>query len=655
MKKIAFLSLLIFFNIYAFSQTTAPDNTSDLSDIQKIKNELDAIKKDVEELKNKTSLFNFRIEGSVKTTYGLNFWARHDRNNKEGIKHVDQMTTVINNGFDFENRIKLYADLGNKVIASSNNKYDNGTEISIDLELKSRGISKIKPDGSWYVVQGRDDQDNTTDIYLPRYDNVGSNVFFGNLEIAVKEAKVKNILGTGFFVSFKDVQEVNHYYGITGLVDILKYNHDYFNNGFIYKYDYENGKIAEYGSLFYSFDYEDYEPESTVAEAMKLWSNSSLHYDPDNSDYNQEPHGISFGLDKRFSSNFNLFFEAGIASKDAFDPKYFKDDNVDYGFFARLEPRFFDKMNVFHPKVSFSYAMQSRISEDYRWEWSSLAAAVSIPYERRLSVKRDDIFKIAFNFNLNYYIHDNIISTIFSLIPEFVLLNEKLFFSLPIIYSYKSPGNYNFVNGGFQRIGHKDVKWIDQLYDNHIINLNFQMGFDSKNLFGDIFQYRIINNVYFAYLREWYEGWGSNNYYSYYPDTSEVYFFEILRNEFILNDIVIEKLVIYADMGYGFSNNAKVIYQSTPLKYSYDREGDIWEDTLDGEQMKWKRWNQVWVMSYEIGAYVDIVKNFSIGLSFNSPKILMNELKTDSGNSFHNPIGNQNSYVLMKLWSEIRF
>ncbi len=645
MKKLIIYLMLMSFNFYIFSQASVKDSTSDLTDIQKIQNEINAIKKDVEDLKSKTNLFNFRFEGSVKTTYGLNVWTRHDKD-----KETDIMTPVLNNGFDFDNSIRLYADLGNRVIANSNNKFDNGTEINIDLTIKSRGISKIKPDGSWYVVKGKDDQDNTTDIYLPRYDNTGSNVLLGNLEIAVKEAKVKNILGTGFFVSYKDVQEVNNYYGITGLTEIVKLNHDYFNNGFIRHYDHENGRIKEYASLYYSFDDEDYAPESMVAESMKLWSNGSLHYDPDNSDYNQKPHGMSFGIDKRFTSNFNLFFEAGIASKDAFDPKYFEDENLDYGFFVKFEPKFFDKMNVFHPKISFSYVMQSRLEDDMNWESSALSTALSIPYQRKLSQKTNDIFKIEFNFNLNYYVHDNILSTIFSLVPEFVLLNEKLFFSLPIIYSYKSPGNYNFVNGGFQRIGHKDVKWIDQLYDNHIINLNFKMGFDSRKLFGDIFQYRLINDVYFAYLREWFEGWGADNYYSYYPDSSEVYFFEILRNEFILNDIVIEKLLIYTDFGFGYSNNAKVLFEGDQPKYAYDRDGDIWVDTLDGDQMQWKRRNLGWVMSYEIGAYIDIVKNLSVGLSFNSPKILISELKEG-----HNPIGNQNSYFLMKLWSEIKF
>jgi len=92
------------------------------------------------------------------------------------------------------------------------------------------------------------------------------------------------------------------------------------------------------------------------------------------------------------------------------------------------------------------------------------------------------------------------------------------------------------------------------------------------------------------------------------------------------------------------------LFEGEQPKYAYDREGDIWIDTLDGEQMKWKRRNLGWVMSYEIGAYIDIVKNLSVGLSFNSPKILMSELKEG-----HNPIGNQKSYFLMKLWSEIKF
>ena len=94
--------------------------------------------------------------------------------------------------------------LGNKIIASSSETGDYGTEVSIELKIESKGVSEIKPEGSWYVVEGRDDQDNTVDIYMPRNERSGSNVIFGNFSLVVSEAKVKNILGSGFFINYKD-------------------------------------------------------------------------------------------------------------------------------------------------------------------------------------------------------------------------------------------------------------------------------------------------------------------------------------------------------------------------------------------------------------------------------------------------------------------
>ena len=57
-------------------------------------------------------------------------------------------------------------------------------------------------------------------------------------------------------------------------------------------------------------------------------------------------------------------------------------------------------------------------------------------------------------------------------------------------------------------------------------------------------------------------------FYKYYKDfpLQEVYFFELLRNEFILNDLGPKKISMYIDFGVGYTSNAKLIDSNTELK-----------------------------------------------------------------------------------------
>lgn len=648
MKKFFLVILIITFAFYINAQDStdllAEDLTVDVDEnydndseieLKELQNQLTAIKKDIDILKKRTEWFTLKFEGSIKTIWGANLWARLNSKNEP---YFDQ-NIPITSGFDFENNLRFTMNLGNKIVANSTSEGDKGTEVVLALTIKSLGISQIQPRGSWYVVDAKDDQDNQVEIYFPRFERGSSNILFGNLQIAIDEAKVKNIIGSGFFINYQDVMEVHQYYGIRGMVDVMKLNHEYFNNGYV-KED-TTGDI-QYASLYYSFDPKDYEPKSEIAEAVKIWSNSMLRIDPADSDYNQKPHGISFGFDKKLSEGFHFYIEAGASSKDAFDPKYFEDYNIDYGFFVKTEPKFFinDKFN-FHPKLGLSIALETEtttdVTEKADTEWSTFGAGLSLPFEFILPSGKKDKIKLEFNCNLNVFIKYAQVATMVSFFPEFTLLNNKLFFSMPIIYSFK-----NADRGGFFRAGHEDIKWLDQLYDDHILNLGFTLGFDSQKLFGHTFQYRVTNSIYFTYFKQWQP--------EFYPAISsfpreEVYFFDIIKNEFILNEIGPEKLAFFIEFGIGYTSNARLIESTTNLKYEYDRDNDIWIDTKDGEIMEWKRWRESAVVSLKTGFNLDIFKNLSVGFSAESPKLLLGAI---------NPIGNQQSFGLFKIWSEIK-
>nr|HPO50919.1 hypothetical protein [Spirochaetota bacterium] len=350
MRKIIVKFILIFFvfNLYSYDGEEIVENTNDADyKIGELQRELDILKRDVEEIKNKNLWFSFNFEGSTKTIFGAALWTR------DGVTLNKNFPVTL--GFDFENNIRMGMDIANKVVASNSYKSVEGTEISAKLKINSNGLRRIKPEGSYYVMDATDDQGRKVKVYFPRYSGSSSNIVFGNFEVIFEEAKIKNIMGTGVFISYKDVFEVQQYYGVTSLVDVLKLNHKYFNNGF-------NGNDNDV--LYYSFDDRYYQPEAVESVAVRYWSENTLFNNPSNSDANQNPHGISLGYEGKISDGVEAYVEGGGASKDAFDPKYFVDEQIDAGFFLKGSIHFHNKKFSFHPKLAFSFAFQTGTLED---------------------------------------------------------------------------------------------------------------------------------------------------------------------------------------------------------------------------------------------------------------------------------------------------
>jgi len=608
--------------------TTKENQKESTTDILQLQREIDALKKDVKELKDKTDWFSFIFEGSTKVTYGVSLWAIGGTiNSSPRFKQP----LPIAHGFDFENNIRFKMDLGKKIVAQSKSPSEDGTEIIIKLKFDSLGLSKFQPQGGWYVVDATDDTGKKTQVFFPRLDT-SSNVLFGNFYIVLEEAKVNNLMGTGFFFDYSDVKTVHKYYGVEQMVDVLKLNHTFFNNGYIA----DTSDDTKYDSLYYSFnpseysylhyDANSYEPYSGVSEAMTLWSNGMLKRDPLNPNVNQRPHGFAFGFDKDITDGFHFFAEGGIASKDAFDPRYLEDSYVDYGFFARFSPKFHSKTFVFDPKISLSYAFQTDATGDMDFGWSTFAAGLSLPFDIKLKTGKNDRLKFELNWNINAKFAIQNVATMISFLAELTLLDEKLYIKFPLIYSYK------YGKGGFLRVGNENIKFLDQLYEDYLFNMSLIAGFDSKTFFGDTFQYKVSNTIHFTAI--------------YFEYPAEIYFYEILKNEFILHNLGPEKITFYLDFTFGLARNARLIDSTTEFKYKYDSTLDTWVDVKNGEPMKWKRWPGGNALSFELGVNFDIIKNLAVGISAESPKLLLGVI---------NPIGNQSSFGTFKLWSEIKF
>ena len=271
-------------------------------------------------------------------------------------------------------------------------------------------------------------------------------------------------------------------------------------------------------------------------------------------------------------------------------------------------------------------------------------------------------FKFEINNNLRTQFKLSNVAVMISAITEFKLLDEKLTLTFPIQYSYKNG------TGGFFRVGDESVsglvtdssgnvnyvKLIDQLYEPHIFNFGFEIGFDSKNLFGDYFQYQVTNKNYFSlsYLEGYLEG---------YPDP-ELFFYEILENNFIIHAYRYHQLRIFLNGGFGLAWNARTIHSDTDLIFAYDPETDSWDnmDDLyqyngdtgeyqynnDGIESLWSDRLTAHVISFDVGTVISIIENLDFGLSYSTPKLRL---------GVTNPIGTQQNYGTFKIWTELRF
>jgi hypothetical protein len=611
--------------------------TEEKSEIDQIKDEIASIKNDVQKLKDRSEWFDFTFDGDATVTWGASIWATEATPVTSPVLN----TTPVSQGFDFENNFRFNIDLGKKIVASNLQTSEYGTEVDIKLKIDSFGLDKMKPKGSWYILDATDDIGNPVQLYFPRVDAGSSNVFLGNMQLAIEEASVKKILGTGMFISYKDVTEVHHYYGVEGIAEIMSLNYDYFNNGYIT----DVSDDSSYASLYFSFDPEFYEPENMVSEAVQFWTNDMLYtrssaygnnpynYNNDASRFNQQPHGISLGFDKQLTEGFYLFVEGGAASKDAFDPRYYTDNAIDYGFFVRGGPKFFKKDSFsLHPQIAVSFAFQTDVTADVREQYSTLGVAATVPFKFNLPTARTDYINLAVNWNLNVKVLTGNVATMISFLPEAVLFNNRFKISMPLVYSFKNG------SGGFLSFGREDSIRIDQV-DSHMFFFGLIASFDSRSLFGNMFRYKVTNKLYVNVNHQFTEN-----------STPEIYFYEIMQNEFLINNTGAERFAFFLNLGVGYAANARLIYS----QYSFDVENNVWMDTQAGQPVDWNaattswgadtRWAGGAVLDLSLGFEVDVIKNWTIGFAAESPKILTMTA---------NPIGNQQNFGTFKLWTRI--
>ena len=608
-------------------QTSASDQSND--ELEQIKSEIAVIKKDLEEVKERTSWMQFLFQGATRITWGLNIWADQAAKGETAQLHSMPIAT----GFDMENDILFRMNFANKVLAKSFSSTEDGTEIFVKMKIDSYGVSELKPKGSWYVVDATTDMGKRVQVYMPRSSGTASNVVFGDLSVVLDQARVSRIAGTGFYFDYSDVTQVSEYYGVNVMTDVMVLNHQYFNNGYFY----DRNDNTKYASLYYSFDTRPfsyltgervkYNATSGVAEAVKMWSNGMLRtsstYDAST---NQHPHGLTIGYEDDITKGFYAHVALGAASKDAFDPKYYEDNNIDYGFFLRGGVKLHSDKFTFWPKLNLSVAFQTETTEDYDYGWVTFASSLTLPFIYNLPTGENDYAKIEANWSINAQFALMTVATMFSIYPEFRLLNSKLFFKLPIVFSYKNG------TGGFLRAGNASVKWIDQLYEDVVYSMSFVVGFDSTNLFGEIFEFILTNKMHFTYM---------------YSQFDEAYLYEIVRFDFAFNHIPSGplKFDMFVEFGMGYAYNARLVDSNTYLKYEYDDKHDRWLAINTDKELEWTKFSGT-VLRVETGFYFDVIENFSVGFSAESPYLLAN---------FVNPIGNQQTFGTFKLWSEIRF
>ncbi len=594
MKKIIVL-LLILTTALIHAEILKFSNTDEKTETSSIEKDIEILKREIDELKSKTSFLDFKLSGGTKITWGINF-----NDNPFGFLGNAAGTKQPVHGFDFENNIKLDLNLNNNVVTKKNSDYDFSEVV---FKFKMKTIRPVPYDyaplgGDYYVVEAKDQDGNPKLIYFPKNDEGGNDLVVGNFKFVLEQARLSNLLGTGFFINYADVTNVNTYYGIEPILDVLKLNHDYFNNKFYGK-----------NNLWYSFDYSDYEPEASSAEAVEFWSSNELSS-------TQSPHGFSFGMDTSITNQFDFFIEAGIASKDNFDPVKNTDNIIDYGFFLKCEPTFKTEQLLLAPKIHFGFAFQTQTVNDIGADWSSLNLAVSLPAKLQIN----DMDYASIELNTNYKRHIALADNAFmiSLNPKLSILKNSLFINIPIQYWYKDG------QGGLQEIKNFSGVTYTQIQEEHIFNVAFITGYKSNNFFSDNFEYKITNNTYLTTL---------------YDNEVEFFMHNILKNEFYFYNVpflgsyvTMESFVLYTDFGYALAKDAR-----------YEKYVQI--DNSNVRVVSTEKLAQSNVLFGEFGFMMNFTPNMTAGFSVNSPKVNLD---------INDTIGNQNTYTTLKIWSEIK-
>ncbi len=592
----------------------------------KIEREIYSIKKELELLK-RNQWFSFNIDASSRLVFGAAVIT------KDGYNLNRNMPVSL--GFDFINRIKMSMNLGQTVVSSSE-VANNGTEVSVKLKFQSYRTEDLVPKGSYYTLDVTDDQGNKTQIYLPKYDNSGwTNMLFGNFQLVFEEIKVSNIAGIGLFVNYYDVKEVQKYYGVTTFADLIMLNGFYFDDVFFTdrseNYDPKRNRTIYYGFKSEKYDrysYYDYDATATESVAVQFWNEYSLGINPTNSNGNQKPHGFSIGYEGKISQGVEPYIEFGGATKDAFDPQYFDDEQIDAGFFLEGAIHLYTKSFSFYPKLALSFAFQTDTVNDVAPDsgYSTFSSSLNVPLAFQLPTGEFDRVNLDFSWSINTHFAYPSVATMFSFFPEFVLFNNKLSISIPLVYSYK------YRQGGFLSIGNENYKVLYQDAEDSLFNLGFIVNVDSRDRFGDMFQYSINNKILLAVNSV--------------ENRPEVFFYEICRNTWSFNDIGPKRLSLYFEMGYALGYDIRLIsanYHYNPYtRYWYDESDN---NTIVNVNTSTERWHIANILRFETGMDMLIMKNLSFGFSIESPKLFL---------GLNTPIDQQRYFTTIRVWSEIR-
>lgn len=594
--------------------TEQKNDTADITaemKLDELQKKIDSLLGDVEKLKLQSSFLHFDINGSLKVTWGINF-----PDNPFGFLSGQNDVKYPIHGFDFENNLNLKLSLNNKYFNKKAGSSDDFAEI--DFKFKMKNIKAVPYDyrptsGDYYEVDAVNQDGEKVKIYFPRNneDKNKAHLQFGNYEFILEQARLSNLLGIGFFINYSDVTQVNTYYGIDSSVEILKLNHDFLNHKFF------NDK-----NIFFSFDYEDYAPESVIAESMNLWSDDML------TDL-QEPHGISLGYEGDISNNFHFLFEGGIASKDGYDAVKYKDETLDYGFFLKSEADIRTNNVFVSPKINFGLAFQTDTKEDKDNTWGTFSFSFDLPVQYKIN--KTDYVNIRNSFTLNtHFAHTNI-ALVYSIIPEINVLYNCLNFSLPIQYWFQDRDSKTF-GGGFYRVENIEHQVYTQFYEQHIFNLAFVSSFRSNYLFGNTFELKIKNTIQSTLT---------------YSDQEEYFFYDILRFQFDFNEVpfagsyvVMESVQLFHDFGLGAVHNVRM-----------EEIGQIYDDKRNTTGKYYripseKRWDGGVLFYSKLGLNLNFSPYMSVGLAISTPSFLLSNPD--------NLIGNQNTYCTIELWSEIR-
>ena len=192
--------------------------------------------------------------------------------------------------------------------------------------------------------------------------------------------------------------------------------------------------------------------------------------------------------------------------------------------------------------------------------------------------------------------------------------------TLPIQYWYKTGA------GGYAAFENELGLLYEQKSEEHVFNIGLALNLATLSMISDNFEYKLHNAYYFTTA---------------YHDSNEYFFHTVLNNTFVFYNVpflgsyvTMESLELFSDLGFGLARNMRYEeYIKNPITNQITRSSSK------------ERYDSLNVLYGAFGLNLNFTPHMTLGFMIETPKFNLDP---------QSPIGNQNTYTTIKIWSELK-